>query len=139
VEPSTFFLSQRDTLQKDPRISSLEKKRRVTYHDPCHLRRGMKIYQEPRRLLQSLPGIEFVEMKQPNRCCGLGGSFNFIHYDLSKKIVERKLDDIEGTEAETVTTSCMGCMIQLKDGIHARQMETTVVHLVEVLERALNP
>jgi glycolate oxidase iron-sulfur subunit len=99
----------------------------------------MRIYQELRRLLQSLPGIEFVEMKQPNRCCGLGGSFNFIHYDLSKKIVERKLDDIEGTEAETVATSCMGCMIQLKDGIHSRQMETEVVHLVEVLERALNP
>jgi glycolate oxidase iron-sulfur subunit len=99
----------------------------------------MKIYQEPRRLLQSLPGIEFIEMKQPNRCCGLGGSFNLIYYGLSKKIVESKLDDIEATEAEVVTTGCMGCMIQLKDGIHARRMGTEVVHLVEVLDRALNP
>jgi glycolate oxidase iron-sulfur subunit len=138
-ESSTFFLGQEDTSQKDPQISDLEKKRRVTYHDPCHLRRGMKIYQEPRRLLQSLPGIEFIEMKQPNRCCGLGGSFNLIYYGLSKKIVESKLDDIEATEAEVVTTGCMGCMIQLKDGIHARRMGTEVVHLVEVLDRALNP
>ncbi len=98
----------------------------------------MKVYQEPRRLLQRLPEVDFVEMKQPNRCCGMGGSFNFIYYDLSKKILQRKLDDIEATKAEVVATSCMGCMIQLRDGIHGRKMGTQVVHLVEMLDRALN-
>ena len=98
----------------------------------------MKIYREPRQLLKSLPGVEFVEMKQPNRCCGMAGSFNFIYYDLSQKIVQRKVEDIKSTEANVVTTSCMGCMIQLKDGLHKNGLETKVVHLVEVLERALN-
>ncbi len=95
----------------------------------------MKIYQEPRKLLQSLPGIEFVEMKQPNRCCGMGGRFNLVYYDLSRKIMQHKLDDIESTRAEIVATSCMGCMIQLKDGLHQRGAGTKAVHLVELLER----
>ena len=99
----------------------------------------MKIYQEPRRLLQSLPGVELIEMKQPNRCCGLGGSFNLIYYGLSKKIMEPKIDDIGATGAEIVTTGCMGCLIQLKDGIYARRMGTEAVHLVELLDRALTP
>lgn len=99
----------------------------------------MKIHQEPRRLLKSLPKVEFVEMKQPDRCCGMGGSFNFIYYDLSKKIMKHKLDDIESTNADFVVTSCMGCIIQLWDGIYGRKMRTKVVHLVEVIERAVKP
>ena len=138
VEPSTFFLSLVDASFTARHSPGGNKRFRLTYHDPCHLRRGMKVYQEPRRLLQRLPEVEFVEMKQPNRCCGMGGSFNFIYYDLSRKILQRKLDDIETTKAEFVATSCMGCMIQLKDGIHGRKMGTQVVHLVEVLEKAMN-
>jgi glycolate oxidase iron-sulfur subunit len=68
----------------------------------------------------------------------MAGTFNFVHYGLSKKILNRKLDDIEGTKAGAVVTSCMGCMMQLKDGIHGRQMGTQVVHLVEALEKALD-
>ena len=136
VEPSTFFLAQMPAKPQAAGSPDQDQKIRLTYHDPCHLRRSMKIFQEPRQLLKSLPNVEFVEMKQSNRCCGMGGSFNFIYYDLSKKIMDRKLDDIEGTTADAVTTSCMGCMIQLKDGIHSRKMGTKVLHLVEVLEKA---
>ena len=138
MEPSIFFLGQMPVKQQAAGLQGHDQKLRLTYHDPCHLRRSMKIFQEPRQLLKSLPNVEFVEMKQPNRCCGMGGSFNFIYYDLSKKIMERKLDDIEGTKAEAVITSCMGCMIQLKDGVHGRQMGTKVIHLVEVLEKSLD-
>jgi Fe-S oxidoreductase len=70
-----------------------------------------------------------------NRCCGMAGIFNFVYYDLSKKILKRKLDDIESTRADVVATSCMGCLIQLKDGIHQRAMSTRALHLVEVLEK----
>jgi glycolate oxidase iron-sulfur subunit len=135
VEPSSFFLDILNLSHRSSRISDQDKKLRVTYHDPCHLRRGMKIYQEPRKLLQSLPGIEFVEMKEPNRCCGMAGSFNFIYYDLSRKILEHKLNDVATTQAEFVVTSCMGCMIQLQDGVHQRKMGTRVIHLIEVIEK----
>ncbi len=96
----------------------------------------MKIFQEPRKLLKSIPGVELVEMKQPNRCCGMAGSFNMVYYDLSRKILRHKLDDIEATGADAVVTNCMGCLIQLKDGIHQRKMKTKALHLTEILEKA---
>lgn len=136
VEPSTFFLKQMNRSPQVNRSQDEHKKIRLTYHDPCHMRRGMKIYQEPRRLLQESQEIEWVEMKQPDRCCGMAGSFNFVYYDLSRKILKRKIDDIEATRADCVATSCMGCLIQLKDGIHQRKLDTRAVHLVEVLEKA---
>jgi glycolate oxidase iron-sulfur subunit len=136
VEPSTFFLNRMNRLPMESLPREERKKIRLTYHDPCHMRRTLKIYQEPRRLLRQSPDIEWVEMKQPNRCCGMAGSFNFVYYDLSKKILNRKLDDIESTRADCVATSCMGCLIQLKDGIHQRGMKTRAVHFVEVLEKA---
>jgi len=94
----------------------------------------MKIFQEPRRLLQSLPGVEFVEMKRPDRCCGMAGSFNLIYYNLSKKILRHKLDDIEATKADYVVTTCMGCVIQLQDGLHQRKMKTKAIHFVDLLD-----
>lgn len=112
---------------------------RLTYHDPCHLRRGMKIYQEPRRLLRSLPGVEFVEMKQPNRCCGMAGSFNLVYYDLSRRILEKKVQDIDSTRADGVVTSCMGCLIQLKDGLSRTKRKIKALHLIEALEGEEGP
>jgi glycolate oxidase iron-sulfur subunit len=135
VEPSTFFLDFIGPSHQGDRPLDPDKKFRVTFHDPCHLRRGMKISQEPRQLLRSLPGIEFVEMKHPDRCCGMGGSFNLIYYDLSRKILQHKLEDIEAVNVECVVTSCMGCMIQLQDGIYQRKMGTRVIHLIEVIEK----
>jgi glycolate oxidase iron-sulfur subunit len=134
VEPSTFFLGLIKPPPQGDRPLGPDKKFRVTFHDPCHLRRGMKIFQEPRRLIQSLPGVEFVEMKRPDRCCGMAGSFNLIYYNLSKKILRHKLDDIEATKADYVVTACMGCMIQLQDGIHQRKMKTKAIHFVDLLD-----
>jgi len=137
VESSEFFLNLIGQMKADGTPQSLPKER-ITYHDPCHLRRGMKIYQKPRELLQSLPGVEWVEMKQPDRCCGMGGSFNLVYYGLSRKILARKVDYIEATRADYVVTSCMGCIIQLKDGVYQRKLKTKVVHLIEALERNLD-
>jgi glycolate oxidase iron-sulfur subunit len=113
-----------------------EKILRVTYHDPCHLRRKLKIYEEPRNVLKSLPGVEYVEMQDANRCCGQGGSFNIANYDLSLKIVEKKTKAIEETGADIVATSCSGCLLQLMDGMHQAGLKREVKHLVEVVSQA---
>ena len=97
----------------------------------------MKIFQEPRQLLRSLPGIESVELKHPDRCCGMGGSFNLVYYDLSRKILKHKLEDIEAAQVDYVTTSCMGCLIQLQDGIDQRRIKTKAIHLVEMIEKGM--
>lgn len=113
-----------------------KKKMRVTYHDPCHLRRKLGVFQEPRLLLKNLPGIEYMEMPEANRCCGQGGSFNIANYDLSLKIAERKIKAIAETNADVVTTACSGCLLQLMDGLHQAGLRKEVFHLVEMVNKA---
>jgi glycolate oxidase iron-sulfur subunit len=67
-----------------------------------------------------------VEMRDANRCCGQGGSFNIANYDLSLKIVGKKTRAIEETGADIVTTSCSGCLLQLMDGIHQAGLKREV-------------
>jgi len=106
---------------------------RVTYHDPCHLRRKLGIFKEPRDLLKAWPGLEYVEMREANRCCGQGGSFNIANYDLSLKILERKIQAIEQTAADVVATACSGCLLQIMDGLHQKGLKKEVRHLVEMI------
>jgi glycolate oxidase iron-sulfur subunit len=135
VSDASLFLTKvlkPGTRNPEPETRSL----RVTYHDPCHLRRKLGIFKEPRDLLQSTPGLEYVEMKDANRCCGQGGSFNVANYDLSLKILDRKTKAIEESEADIVTTTCSGCMLQLMDGIHQAGLKKEVRHLVEMVNQA---
>jgi Fe-S oxidoreductase len=104
----------------------------VTYHDPCHLGRAQGIRDEPRELLER-SGMTFKEMKNPCKCCGLGGGLTFTNYDLSMEIAKNKVEDIKGTGAQVVATACPGCIIQLKDGLHRFGVNAKVVHLVELL------
>jgi len=109
----------------------------VTYHDPCHLRRGLGIYKEQRELINLIEGVRLKEMSMPDRCCGGGGSFNLSYYDLSLKILDKKLDDIEETGATVVLTSCAGCHMQLVDGLAQRLLPVQVKHPVELYYEAL--
>ena len=104
----------------------------VTYHDPCHLRRGLGIKDEPRELIETA-GFRIKEMKHPCRCCGLGGSFSITNYDLSSEINMLKAEDIKGTGAEIAATACPGCMVQLRDGLHKAGSKVEVKHIVELL------
>lgn len=119
-----------------PKKENGKKALKVTYHDPCHLRRKLGIFQEPRNVLKSLPGVEYVEMREANRCCGQGGSFNIANYDLSLKILDKKVQAIEETGADIVTTSCSGCLLQLLDGIHQAGLKKEAKHLVEMVSQA---
>ena len=112
-----------------------EKPIRVTYHDPCHLKRELGIVNPPRQLLRGLPEIDFVEMAEADRCCGMGGLFSVDHFDLSKKILGHKLHNLEETEAEVLVTNCMGCMLHFQEGIQERINRVKVHHIVEILSR----
>ena len=108
----------------------------VTYHDPCHLRRGLGIKDEPRQLIETA-GFSIKEMKHPCRCCGLGGSFSITNYELSTEINMLKAEDIKGTGAEIAATACPGCMVQLRDGLHKIDSKVEVKHIVELLAEML--
>jgi glycolate oxidase iron-sulfur subunit len=109
---------------------------KVTYHDPCHLNRSQGVSSQPRKILKALPGVTLVEMRDPQRCCGGGGSFSFYNYELSKQISRRKVEDIEGTGASTVVTGCPGCMLQLKDQLGQKGSPVEVKHLIQLVDEA---
>jgi glycolate oxidase iron-sulfur subunit len=109
---------------------------RVTYHDPCHLRRGQKIWQQPRALLSLIDGLDFVELPEADWCCGSAGSQLITHYETSKKVLDRKLDNLASTGANIVASGCPGCQMQLLAGIQRRGLNVRVVHPIALLEEA---
>ncbi len=110
------------------------KGKKVTWHDPCHLNRHLGVKDQPRQIIKSIPGIEYVEMVRPDWCCGMAGAFSLYHYDLSKEIAARKIDDIKNTEADIVATGCPGCEIQLVDNTIRSKVPVKVMHVMELLE-----
>ncbi len=105
---------------------------RVTYHDPCHLVRGQGVYEEPRQILRSIPWVEFVEMRDADRCCGGGGSFSLSHYDLSKAVARRKVEAIRDAGVDIVTTECQACVMQLSDMLAQAEMDVAVISVAEL-------
>ncbi|MEQ1793747.1 MAG: FAD-binding and (Fe-S)-binding domain-containing protein [Nitrospira sp.] len=104
----------------------------VTYHSSCHLR-AAGVTKEPRKILASLPGVNFTEMPDADRCAGGAGTFLVKDYDTSQKIMERKTRAVEQVGAEVVATSCPACMIQLKNGLRER---AEVKHVAQLLNEA---
>ncbi|HHT9138461.1 MAG TPA: (Fe-S)-binding protein [Candidatus Wunengus sp. YC60] len=108
---------------------------KITYHDPCHLYWGQNISKQPRDILRRSARLQ--EMETPERCCGGGGVFNLLHYDLSMKIGEYKARAIEKSGAEVVATGCPGCRLQIEDLLAARGSEVKCTHTIQVLRDAL--
>jgi len=109
---------------------------KVTYHDPCHLARGMGVSLQPREIIKVIPGVELAEMKNPARCCGGAGSFSVTHYDLSMDIQKHKTNDIAGTGADLVSTGCGSCRMQLEGGLAQQGLSKRVMHTIELLDLA---
>jgi glycolate oxidase iron-sulfur subunit len=106
----------------------------VTWHDPCHLSRYLGVKVQPRVILRSLPGITYVEMNEADRCCGMAGGFSLHHYELSKKIADRKVNNIIASGADIVVSGCPGCEIQLLDSLARHNSKIEVRHLMELLD-----
>lgn len=102
---------------------------KVTYHSSCHLR-AAGVTKAPRQVLSQLPGVEFVEMQDADRCAGGAGTYVLKDYDTSQKIFDRKRRAIEESGADIVATSCPACMIQLKNGLRGK---VSVKHVAELM------
>ena len=108
--------------------------KKITWHDPCHLVRHMGIQEQPRSILKAISDIEYIEMPDADRCCGMAGTFSLYFYDLSMQIADRKVRDIDATGADIIVTDCPGCEIQLIDSLHRNGRQVKVMHLMELLE-----
>ncbi|RPI30729.1 MAG: (Fe-S)-binding protein, partial [Chloroflexota bacterium] len=110
--------------------------KRVTYHDPCHLRRGQGVWKQPRSLLKMIDGLEFVELPEAEWCCGSAGSQLITHYATSLKVLKRKIDRLQSTQAQIIASGCPGCQMQLSAGVQRWGLPVQVVHPVELLDQA---
>lgn len=107
----------------------------VTYHDPCHLKNGMKVVEQPRTILRNIPGLQFVDT--PNGlCCGSGGSFSLKHYDLSTKITDRCVNNLLQTGAKTAATGCLACRMQIEDTVGRNGHPLEIRHTIELLAQS---
>ncbi|HEY3316304.1 MAG TPA: (Fe-S)-binding protein [Bacillota bacterium] len=113
-----------------------EVKTSVTYHDPCHLCRHLKVTAEPRAVLKSIPGLDFREMKEADACCGAAGSYMLTHVQLSDEILGRKVAHVAETKAEILATGCPACQLNLGYGLKKHGVPAKVVHAVELLAQA---
>lgn len=109
----------------------------VTYHDPCHLVRGMGVAAEPRKILSNIGGIKFVEMEGAGECCGGGGFYQFDNVDMSAGITSRKKRNVDATSARIVATGCPGCRLTLT-GNMSDEENREVLHTVQLLARFMS-
>jgi glycolate oxidase iron-sulfur subunit len=114
-----------------------EVRARVTYQDPCHLVHAQRIRQPPRNLLRAVPGLELVELRHPDVCCGAAGLYSTVQPRMSAQVLEEKLDDLATTGAEVVATANPGCHMQLQAGLRGRGLrDVPVLHVAELVARA---
>ena len=109
----------------------------VAYHDACHLCHGQKITAQPRALLADLSGVKLVPLTESMWCCGSAGIYNLIQPEMAEKLLERKVQHIVASGARTVATGNPGCLLQIQNGLAARELAIEVVHPVTLLARAL--
>lgn len=109
---------------------------RVTYADPCHLAHAQGIRAQPRRLLERV-GLAPLPLAEPDSCCGAAGVYNLVHPDIARPILERKLQQVAASGADTLVTANPGCHLQLMHGAHRHGWSGQVYHVAEVLAAAL--
>ena len=107
---------------------------KVTYHSSCHLLRDLGIDRQPRELLKNVKGMEFVELTESDECCGFGGVFSVEHPELSAAMLERKIENIEASQATKIVSCDAGCMTSINGGLHRLRNLKRVLHIAEVLD-----
>ncbi|ABZ82982.1 4fe-4S ferredoxin, iron-sulfur binding protein, putative [Heliomicrobium modesticaldum Ice1] len=112
-------------------------KGKFTYHDSCHYRRHLHLSDVPRKLLTEVAGMELVEMKDSDQCCGMAGSYLVKFPEISAPILQKKLDNIAATGSELVCVDCPGCVMQISGGLDKRRSSVKIRHTAEVLAEAL--
>jgi glycolate oxidase iron-sulfur subunit len=113
-----------------------EAKLRVTYQDACHLAHAQRIKKQPRDLIRAIPGLELVEMRHADICCGAAGLYSTLEPNMSQRILDAKLEDLLATRAEVVVAGNPGCQMQLEAGLKARRSNMQVMHTAELIARA---
>lgn len=106
---------------------------KVTYHSSCHLLRGLGVDHQPRVLLAQVRDLELVELPHAEECCGFGGVFSVEHPEISAEMLQRKIENIENTQAPVAVVADTGCLMHILGGMHRQGKPQRVLHIAEIL------
>ncbi len=106
---------------------------RITYHDSCHLLRGLGVKEQPRKLIKKIRDAEFVEMYDSDRCCGFGGAFSVKYPEISAAILEDKIKNIISSNADVVTGCDMGCLMNIQGILSRKRLPVKTLHIAQLL------
>ena len=112
----------------------------VTYHDPCDLGRNTGVYEEPRNVIKSIPGVNLVELphnRTLSMCCGGGGNVEMVDPDLSGQVAQMKIDEIQGTGADMVVSACQQCLRTIATRARRQRIDLPVKDLTELVAEAM--
>ncbi len=112
----------------------------VTYHDPCDLGRGARVFGPPREVIRSIPGVKFVELphnRENCHCCGGGGNLEMMDAGLSSEIAKKKVEEILSTGAQAVITSCQQCVRTMTTFVRRNKVPLEVLDITQLVQRAL--
>ncbi len=110
--------------------------RAVTYHESCHLKHGQKVSDEPRQILEAIPGLELIELEEADWCCGSAGVYNITQPEMSMHLLDRKMGHVKETGALTVAAANPGCMVQIAHGARRCGVDVSVKHPISLLAEA---
>ncbi len=113
----------------------LARNRKVAYHAPCHLCRGLKVTRPPRELLK-IAGYQYLPAQNEEVCCGMGGTFSVDFPEISAELLKNKLDAVAATGADLLVSDCPGCVLQLRGGLEKRGGKIKVQHIAEAVAEA---
>lgn len=111
---------------------------KVTYHDSCHLARGLGIREQPRKLIRAIKNIDFVEMENPDACCGFGGTFSYKCRDISIEMVKRKCEYIERSGAEYCVGADPSCLMNISGYLKKNKKDIRTIHIADLLAESLS-
>ncbi|QQK81008.1 (Fe-S)-binding protein [Salicibibacter cibi] len=117
------------------RAPKAEMKKRITYHDACHLAHGQGVWDEPRDLLEEIPGLEMAELPNADRCCGSAGIYNITHPDMAGRLLDRKIEDVPD-DVEMISMGNPGCMLQMAMGVMNHGRDEMIVHTMQLIDWA---
>ena len=106
----------------------------ATYHDACHLAHAQKVREQPRHLLQKIPGLRLIDLPESDLCCGAAGTYNLTEPEMAERLGRRKLANIRKTGARVVVTSNAGCLLQIARQARMEGETLKIVHPMDLLD-----
>ena len=107
---------------------------RAVFHTGCHQRRELGLLKEPRELLQNVEGLDLLDWKNEELCCGFGGTFSVKMPDVSAAMADEKIKALEQSGADTLISGDSSCLMHLGGRLRRTGHDTRVLHLAQVLD-----